>query len=136
MSAADALTVAAEGGIIGDGRTGANLALGVALTGVIIGGLALTRVGGRISTGTARTGAMSAMAVGLLGVALAVLHLATSSGGPGTGNGMVGAVVAIPLGTAALALGRRALSHRGDVAARGVSFVSSPRRKFPRRRVT
>lgn len=111
MSAADALMVAAEGGIIGDGRTGANLALGVGLIGVVIGGLALARVAGRISTGNARTGAMSAMAVGLLGTALAVLHLATSSGGPGTGNGMVGAVFAIPLGLIAVALGRRALTR-------------------------
>ncbi|MGP4007085.1 DUF6223 family protein [Streptomyces sp. 4N124] len=111
MSAADALMVAAEGGVIGDGRTGANLALGVGLIGVALGWLSLGRVAGRISTGNARTGAVSAMAVGLVGTALAVLHLATSSGGPGTGNGMVGAIGAIPLGLIALALGRRALTR-------------------------
>ncbi|WP_327686294.1 DUF6223 family protein [Streptomyces sp. NBC_00467] len=108
MSAIDVLTVAAAGGVIGDGRTGANLALGVGLIGVAFGWLALARVSGRISTGDARTGAMSAMAVGLAGTALAALHLATSSGGPGTGNGMVGAIGAIPLGLLATALGRRA----------------------------
>ncbi|WP_405909801.1 MULTISPECIES: DUF6223 family protein [unclassified Streptomyces] len=111
MSATDVLTVAAEGGVIGDGRTGANLALGVGLIGVAIGWLALTRVAGRISVGNARTAAMSAMAAGLVGTALAALHLATSSGGPGTGNGMVGAVAAIPLGLIAVALGRRALAR-------------------------
>ncbi|MHB9847677.1 DUF6223 family protein [Streptomyces sp. Tue6028] len=111
MSATDVLRVAAEGGVIGDGRTGANLALGVGLIGVATGWLSLARVAGRISTGNARTGAMSAMAVGLVGTALAALHLATSSGGPGTGNGIVGAIAAIPLGLVALALGRRALTR-------------------------
>ncbi|MGX1564228.1 DUF6223 family protein [Streptomyces sp. NPDC055506] len=111
MSATEVLTVAAEGGIIGDGRTGANLALGVGLIGMAIGRLALARAAGRIRTGNARTGAMAAMAAGLVGTALAVLHLATSSGGPGTGNGMVGAIAAIPMGLIALALGRRALTH-------------------------
>ncbi|MEU5320779.1 DUF6223 family protein [Streptomyces sp. NPDC021056] len=111
MSAAAALMVAAEGGVIGDGRTGANLALGVGLIGVAIGWLAQARLAGRISTGNARTGAMSAMVVGLIGMALAVLHLATSSGGPGTGNGIVGAIAAIPLGLTAIVIGWRALAH-------------------------
>ncbi len=111
MSAADALMVAAEGGVIGDGRTGANLALGVGLIGVAIGGLAQARLAGRISTGNARTGAIAAMAVGLVGTALAALHLATSSGGPGTGNGMVGAIAAIPLGLIAMVIGWRALAR-------------------------
>ncbi|MFI2350863.1 DUF6223 family protein [Streptomyces sp. NPDC019443] len=111
MSATDVLTVAAEGGVVGDGRTGANLALGVGLIGVALGWQALARVAGRISTGKARTGAMSAMAVGLVGTALATLHLATSSGGPGTGNGIVGAIGAIPLGLIAMALGWRALAR-------------------------
>ncbi|MFE6132564.1 DUF6223 family protein [Streptomyces sp. NPDC056437] len=111
MSATDVLTVAAEGGVIGDGRTGANLALGMGLIGVAIGWLALARIASRISTGNARTGAMAAMAVGLVSTPLAALHLATSSGGPGTGNGMVGAIAAIPLGLIAMALGRRALAR-------------------------
>ncbi|EPH41361.1 DUF6223 family protein [Streptomyces aurantiacus] len=119
MSAAAALMVAAEGGAVGDGRTGANLALGVGLVGVAIGWLALARVAGRLragiaarmSIGNARTGALSAMAAGLTGMALAALHVATSSGGPGTGNGIVGAIAAIPLGLIAVALGRRALTR-------------------------
>ncbi|MFI6080326.1 DUF6223 family protein [Streptomyces sp. NPDC051217] len=109
MSTSAALMVAAEGGIIGDGRTGANLALGAGLLGLVIGWPALTRVGGRISTGKARTGGMSAVAAGMAGMVLAVLHLATSSGGPGTGNGLVGAVAAVPLGLGGVLLGRRAL---------------------------
>ncbi|WP_406729406.1 DUF6223 family protein [Streptomyces sp. GD-15H] len=111
MGASAALMVAAEGGIIGDGRTGANLALGVELLGLAIGWLALARAGGRISTGNARAGGMAAIAVGLAGTVLAVLHLATSSGGPGTGNGLVGAIAAIPLGLGAVLLGRRALTR-------------------------
>ncbi|MFE9820379.1 DUF6223 family protein [Streptomyces sp. NBC_00236] len=111
MSASAALMTAAEGGIIGDGRTGANLALGVGLIGLVIGWLALARARGRIGTGNARTGGMSAIAVGMAGTALAVLHLATSSGGPGTGNGLVGAVVAVPLGLGGVFLGRRALTR-------------------------
>ncbi|MEV7453676.1 DUF6223 family protein [Streptomyces nigra] len=119
MSAAHVLVAAAEGGVIGDGRTGANPALGVGLTGVAIGWLSVARIASRISTGNARTGALSALAVGVAGAARAVLHLATSSGGPGTGNGMVGAVAAIPLGLIAMFLGRRALSrsrHTGQGA--------------------
>ncbi|MFE9857718.1 DUF6223 family protein [Streptomyces sp. NPDC005780] len=109
MNATDVLTAAAEGGAIGDGRTGANLALGVGAVGVVIGWLALARAAGRIRTGYVRTGAMSAMTVGLAGTLLAVLHLATSRGGPGTGNGLVGAIVALPLGVIAIVLGRKAL---------------------------
>ncbi|WP_333755721.1 DUF6223 family protein [Streptomyces sp. IBSBF 3352] len=120
MSAAHVLVAAAEGGVVGDGRTGANPALGVGLTGVAIGWLSVARIAGRISTGNARTGALSALAVGVAGTALAVLHLAaTSSGGLGTGNGMVGAVAAIPLGLIAMFLGRRALTrsrHTGQGA--------------------
>ncbi|MEU8350919.1 MULTISPECIES: DUF6223 family protein [unclassified Streptomyces] len=111
MSASAALMAAAEGGIIGDGRTGANLALAAGLLGLITGGLALARAGGRISTGSARSGGMSAIALGMAGTVLAVLHLATSSGGPGTGNGLVGAVAAVPLGLGGVLLGRRTLTR-------------------------
>ncbi|GGT00106.1 DUF6223 family protein [Streptomyces chromofuscus] len=109
MSASDVLMAAAEGGVIGDGRTGANLALGVGLIGTALGWLALARAAGRVRAGSARTAGVSAMAAGLTGMLLAVLHLATADGGPGTGNGLVGAVVAVPLGLIGLLLGRRAL---------------------------
>ncbi|MEU7472883.1 DUF6223 family protein [Streptomyces sp. NPDC044984] len=113
MSVSLALMAAAEGGIIGDGRTGANLALGAGAFGLAIGrlALALARAGRRTGTGNARTGGMAAIAVGTVGTVLAVLHLATADGGPGTGNGLVGAVVAVPLGLGAVLLGRRALTR-------------------------
>lgn len=111
MSASAVLAAAAEGGIIGDGRTGANLALGVGVLGLAVGRLALARAGGRIGVGNARVGGMSAIVAGAVGTVLAVLHAVTSSGGPGTGNGLVGAVVAIPLGLGAVLLGRRVLTR-------------------------
>ncbi len=113
MSATQVLMAAAEGGVIGDGRTGANLALGVGLLGVALGWLARARTTGRISFGSARGGGISALAVGLAATILAVLHLATSEGGAGTGNGIVGAYLAVPLGLAAMALGVRVLSGIG-----------------------
>ncbi|KOT42653.1 hypothetical protein ADK41_07550 [Streptomyces caelestis] len=111
MSASAALLAAAEGGIIGDGRTGANLALGVGALGLVLGRSALTRAGGRIGVGNARIGGMAAVVVGTVGTILAVLHVATADGGPGTGNGLVGALVAVPLGCGAVLLGRRALAR-------------------------
>jgi hypothetical protein len=116
MNASAALMAAAEGGIIGDGRTGANLALGVGLLGLAVGRLALARAGRRVGTRNARIGGMSAIALGLAGTVLALLHVSTTSGGPGTGNGLLGAVVAVPLGLGAVLLGRRALApgHRAD----------------------
>ncbi|MFF5721509.1 DUF6223 family protein [Streptomyces buecherae] len=107
-TSAATLIAAVEGGVVGDGRTGANLALAVGALGLVLGWLALTRAGGRISTGNARTGGLAAIAVGTVSAVLAVLHLATASGGPGTGNGLVGAVVAVPLGLGAVLLGHRA----------------------------
>ncbi|MFM9372733.1 DUF6223 family protein [Streptomyces sp. Da 82-17] len=103
MDTSAVLTAAAEGGIIGDGRTGANLALGVGFLGLALGWFAA-----RARGAGSRTYGRSAVVLGLVGAALAVLHLATSSGGPGTGNGLVGAVVAVPLGLGAVWLGVRA----------------------------
>ncbi|MFC7512664.1 DUF6223 family protein [Streptomyces thermocarboxydus] len=111
MSAPAALMAAAEGGIIGDGRTGAYLALAAGALGLALAWLATSRAGHRISTGNLRTGGMAAMATGAIGTVLAVLHAATADGGPGTGNGLVGAVVAVLLGLGAVLLGRRALTR-------------------------
>ncbi|RFU84174.1 hypothetical protein DY218_24205 [Streptomyces triticagri] len=109
MSVQGTIIAAAEGGVIGSGRTGANLALGVGLLGLALGWATRARGGRRVGLGGPRAGAIAAMTAGVAGTFLAVLHLATSSGGPGTGNGLVGAVVAVPLGLAAVFLGRRAL---------------------------
>ncbi|MGA5347479.1 DUF6223 family protein [Streptomyces griseoincarnatus] len=111
MSAPAALVAAAEGGIIGDGRTGANLALVVGALGVALAWLATSRAGRRINSVNPRTAGLAAMVTGAVGTVLAVLHAATTDGGPGTGNGLVGAVVAVPLGLGAVLLGRRVLSR-------------------------
>jgi hypothetical protein len=111
MSSSGALMMAAPGGVIGDGRTGANVAIVVGLIGVVIGGLALARSAGRIGTGNGRAGAIVAIAVGLTGIALAVLHLVTSTGGFGTGNGRAGAIVALVVGLTGVVLGGMALAR-------------------------
>ncbi|MEV5336808.1 DUF6223 family protein [Streptomyces werraensis] len=111
MSAPGALMAAAEGGIIGDGRTGANLALAAGALGLALAWPATSRAGRRMSTGRRRTGGTAAVVMGAVGTVLAVLHLATADGGPGTGNGLVGAVVAVPLGLGAVLLGRRVLTR-------------------------
>src|SRR5688572_25342408 len=59
----------------------------LALTGVVIGGLALARPASRIGTGSGRLGAAAALIAGVLGMALGGLVVATSDGGVGTGNG-------------------------------------------------
>ncbi|MGA5077162.1 DUF6223 family protein [Streptomyces griseoincarnatus] len=110
MSAPAALMAAAEGGIIGDGRTGANLALVAGALGVGLAWLATSRVGRRINVDPRMAG-LAAMVTGAVGTFLAVLHAATTDGGPGTGNGLVGAVVAVPLGLGAVLLGRRVLTR-------------------------
>src|SRR5215813_49828 len=60
------------------GRIGAIVAAVVGLIGAVIGGLALSRSAGRISTGNGRRGAIVAMMVGLIGMALGGLALARS----------------------------------------------------------
>lgn len=106
------------GGIIGSGRTGANVALLVGLISVVLGGLAIARAAGRIGIGSGRRGAIVAAAVGLIGMVLAGLHLATSSGGFGTGNGRAGAIVALGIGLIGIVLGRLALARSRRTADR------------------
>jgi hypothetical protein len=77
----------------GPGRTGANIALLFALTGLIVGVLAI-RSAGRFG---GRTGALTALAFGLTGAVLAVVHLARTTDGFGTGNGRAGAIIALVL---------------------------------------
>ncbi|MEU8678797.1 DUF6223 family protein [Streptomyces sp. NPDC048560] len=112
-AAARVSVVAAGDADTGSGRLGAIVAALVALTGILVGGLALAgstgRIGPRVSRGTWRWAAFAAMASGLLGVILAALHLADSTGGIGTGNGRAGAMVAVVLGLIAMALGGMSL---------------------------
>jgi hypothetical protein len=83
----------------------------LALTGVIIGGLALARPARRFGTGSGRLGAIVALAAGLVALINGGLNLAMANGGPGTGNGVVGGAAAFVLGLIALALGGMALAR-------------------------
>ena len=90
-------------------RLWATATAGLALAGVVIGGLALARPASRFGTASGRLGAIVALVAGLLAVVNGGLNLAVANGGPGTGNGVVGAAAAFVLGLIVLALGGLAL---------------------------
>jgi Family of unknown function (DUF6223) len=94
-------------------RFWATAGAGLALVGVVIGGLAVRRSVGRIGN-HGRRGAIVALAAGLIALVNGGLNLAVATGGPGTGNGVVGAAAALVLGLIGMALGGLALarSHR------------------------
>jgi Family of unknown function (DUF6223) len=92
-------------------RFWATAAAGLALVGVVIGGLAVRRSAGRIGTGNRRLGAIVALAAGLIALINGGLNLAMATGGPGTGNGVVGAAAALLLGLIGMALGGLALAR-------------------------
>jgi len=92
-------------------RFWATAAAGVALVGVIIGGLALRRSVDRIAAGRGRFGAIVAVAAGLVALVNGGLNLAMATGGPGTGNGVVGAAAALVLGLMGMTLGGLALAR-------------------------
>ena len=90
-------------------RLWATTAAGLALVGVVIGGLALARPASRFGIASASSGfplgASVALAAGLIAVVNGGLNLAVATGGPGTGNGVVGAAGASVLGLIAMAEG-------------------------------
>jgi hypothetical protein len=92
-------------------RLWATAAAGLALVGVVIGGLALRRSAGRIGTGNGRMGAIVALVAGLIAGVNGGLNLAIATGGPGTGNGVVGGAVALVLGLIGMVLGGLALAR-------------------------
>ena len=92
-------------------RLWATTAAGLALVGVVIGGLALRRSAGRIGTGSGRMVAIAALVAGLIAVVNGGLNLAIAKGGPGTGNGVVGGAAALVLGLIGMALGGLALAR-------------------------
>ena len=92
-------------------RLWATVALLLALTGVVIGGLALGRPASRFGTGSGRLGAVTTLVAGLLAVTNGGLNLAMANGGPGTGNGVVGGAAAFVLGLIAMTLGALALTR-------------------------
>ena len=86
-------------------RFWATTAAGLALVGVVIGGLALARAAGRVGPGQGRNGAFVALVAGLLAAVIGGLLLTIADGGPGTGNGVVGAAAALVLGLIGMAEG-------------------------------
>jgi hypothetical protein len=82
-------------------RVVATAAVLVALTGAIVGGLALVRRTGR--GGNRRS--TIALVAGLTGMVVGALVVATADGGPGTGNGIVGGYAALVVGLIATLLG-------------------------------
>jgi hypothetical protein len=92
-------------------RLWATAAVGLALVGVVIGGLALRRSAGRIGTGKRRVGAIVALATALIAIVNGGLNLAMATGGPGTGNGVVGGAAALVLGLIGMGLGGIALAR-------------------------
>lgn len=83
----------------------------VALAGMVIGGLALARSGGRIGSGNGKKGAIVALVAGVIGIVLGGLVVAAAEGGPGTGYGIVGGYVALVVGPIAMVLGGLALAR-------------------------
>jgi hypothetical protein len=92
-------------------RFWATAAVGLALVGVVIGGLAVRRSAGRIGIGNERLGAIVALAAGLIALVNGGLNLAMATGGPGSGNGVVGGAAALVLGLIGMALGGTALAR-------------------------
>jgi len=97
-------------------RLWATAAAALALAGVVIGGLALARPGGRFRAASGRLGAIVALVAGLIAAVNGALNLAVANGGPGTGNGVVGGAAAFVLGLIALALGGLALARCRRIA--------------------
>jgi len=107
-------------------RLWASTAVGLALVGVVIGGLTLARRMNRfgITTGTTSAkamavrplGAIVALAAGVIAAVNGGLNLAVANGGPGTGNGVVGGAAALVLGLIAVAIGGVALARSRHTA--------------------
>ena len=95
-------------------RLWATTAAGLALIGVVSGGLALARPASRFGAAFAPgfpLGPSVALVAGLIAVVNGGLNLAIATGGPGTGNGVVGAAGALVLGLIAMAEGGLVLTR-------------------------
>ncbi|BBH69985.1 hypothetical protein ACTI_66700 [Actinoplanes sp. OR16] len=91
-------------------RVVATTAAVLAVAGVVVGSLAVSRVSRRLS--------MIALTTGLISAVIGIMVIATADGGPGTGNGIVGGYAAVALGLTAAGLGGLA-SIRTSRASRG-----------------
>jgi hypothetical protein len=92
-------------------RLWATGAAGLALIGVVLGGLALARPVSHFGFASGQLGAIAALSAGVIAVVNGGLNLATANGGPGSGNGVVGGAAAFVLGVIALVLGGLALAR-------------------------
>ena len=92
-------------------RIASSLAALVALTGAVIGGLALARSAGRVGVGHGRRGAIVALVMGPIGLVIGGVVVATADGGLGTGNGLGGGIVAMLVGLIGIAFGGLALAR-------------------------
>ena len=90
-------------------RLWATVAVGLALVGVVIGGLALRQFRSGIDTGNGRVRAIVAVVAGLIALVNGGLNLAIAKGGPGTGNGVIGGAAALVLGLIGMSFGGLAL---------------------------
>jgi hypothetical protein len=81
----------------------------LALVGVVIGGLAMSRPASRFGIASGGLGAIVALVAGLIAVVNGGLVLAVA--GPGTGNGVIGGAGALVLGLIAMSLGGLALAR-------------------------
>jgi len=96
-------------------RLWASAAALLALLGVIVGGLALTRPVSRLGNRSGPVRATLALVVGLIAATNGALNLAVANGGPGTGNGVVGGAAAFVLGLIAVAIGGLALARNRHI---------------------
>jgi uncharacterized protein DUF6223 len=92
-------------------RLWATSAVLMALVGVAIGGLALTRYVGRFGAVSPRRAAILALLMGLIAAVNGGLNLAVANGGPGTGNGVVGGAAAVVLGLIGVTIAGLALTQ-------------------------
>jgi hypothetical protein len=97
-------------------RIAATAAAVMGLLGAVIGGLALARSAGRISTANGRRAAIVPLVMGPIGLVIGGLVVATADGGLGTGNGLGGGVVAMVVGLIGIALGVLALVRSRSTA--------------------
>jgi hypothetical protein len=91
-------------------RLWATTTAALALSSVVIGGLALRRSANHNGKPNESMGSI-ALVAGLIAVVSGGLNLAMATGGPGTGNGVVGAAAAFVLGLIGLVLGGMALAR-------------------------
>jgi len=90
----------------------------MALLGVTVGGLALTRRASRFGTASVRHAAILGLVLGLIAAVNGGLNVAMANGGPGTGNGVVGGAAAFVLGLIGVAIGGLALTRSDRTAFR------------------